>query len=544
MSTFLERLRALNPEDDGGRRWLFVPIDQLSDAIGPLAAEAPESLAVLLVETTWKPRRRPYHRQKLALVLTNQRHFALEQAERGVHVRYVFSDESYGDVVGAAADEVGTLRVARPAERELRADLAPLVEDGRVEVVPHEGWLTSTDEFVESQGETPPWRMDRFYRHVRRVTGLLMEDGEFAGGKLSFDASNREPWRGDPPAPDVPTFAPDPITEEVCALVEERFADHPGTLREDALPATPDDARTLWRWAKRRCLPWFGPYQDAMSMESSSLFHSRISPLLHLHRLLPRDVVEEAAALDVPIESREGFVRQILGWREFVRHVHEATDGFRAIPDETGPPPPVGPLDDGASPSFLGAEEPLPPVFWGDAPSGLLCLDHVVDDVWRDGASHHITRLMVLSNVATLLDVEPRALADWFWVAYTDAYDWVVEPNVLGMGTFGTGDLMTTKPYVSGSAYIDRMGDACGDCAFDPKADCPIRSLYWAFLDRHRDALEENPRLRLPMRNLAKRADERREEDRRVFETVREALAAGEELTPSGLEERLDGDDA
>jgi deoxyribodipyrimidine photolyase-related protein len=236
----------------------------------------------------------------------------------------------------------------------------------------------------------------------------------------------------------------------------------------------------------------------------------------------------DVAALELPLASREGFVRQVLGWREFVRHVHEATDGFRRLPDGSEPP-----QDDAgaACPSFLGADRALPPAFWG-ARSGLACLDGVVADVWREAWSHHITRLMVLANLATLLDVLPRALTDWFWVAYLDAYDWVVEPNVLGMGTFALGDLFTTKPYVSGAAYLDRMSDFCGGCRFSPKRDCPVTPLYWAFLARHRKRLAGNPRLILPLRSLAKRSPEQRAADARVFERVSEALAVGKELAP------------
>ena len=162
----------------------------------------------------------------------------------------------------------------------------------------------------------------------------------------------------------------------------------------------------------------------------------------------------------------------------------------------------------------------------------------MVESVWDEGYSHHITRLMVLSNLASLLDVDPRELTDWFWVAYIDAYDWVVEPNVLGMGTFAAGDLMTTKPYVSGAAYIDRMSDYCGACAFHPKKTCPITPLYWAYLGRHADALEGNPRVALPLRSQAKRTPAQKEADRSTFEEVRATLQRGEALSPSSSRAR------
>ncbi len=559
VSAFRARLRERNP-DPGERRWLFVAPDQLSDSVGPLADEDPATLGIVLVETPWKARRRPYHKQKLALVLANLRWFALEQAERGVAVRHLVGDGPYRDALRPVAEELGPLQVQEPAERELRADLAPLFAEGLLEEVPHAGFLTSRRQFEKSQGKkAPPWRMDRFYRAVRKAAGYLLDErGKPLGGKWSHDASNREAWSGDPPAPEPPRFPCDPIKDEVCALVEELFGGHPGRLDPDSLPATRADAEAAWSWAKERCLRDFGPYEDAMSSASRTLFHTRISPLLNLGRLDARRLIEEALARkDTPLSSREGFLRQILGWREFVRHVHHATDGFRCLPGEDAPPtrklpgdggfgawrgedfapaPAPDGVDGGAAPSRLGADRPVPAAFWGAA-SGLRCLDTVVASVWEEAYSHHITRLMVLGNLATLLDISPRALTDWFWVAYQDAYDWVVEPNVLGMGTFAVGPLMTTKPYVSGAAYIHKMSDYCGGCAFDPKKTCPITRLYWQFLWRHRETLAGNPRIALQLGSAKKRAAARRKVDRQTFERVWDALAAGAVLRPEDLPE-------
>jgi deoxyribodipyrimidine photolyase-related protein len=556
MSRFAQLLDELPPAPDG-RRWLFVPPDQLSGRIGPISREDPGELGIILVESRWKAARRPYHRQKLALMLTNLRHFALEQAERGVAIRHLVAHGPYRTALEPLARELGPIRVMRPAERELRVDLAPLVEAGGLEEIPHEGWLTTSDDFEGSRRGGPPWRMDAFYRRVRKRTGLLMEDGRPVGGKISFDAENRRPWPGSPQAPEPPRFAPDQVTLEVAELIEQSFADHPGDLDLANLPASREDAHTLWDWARRECLPHFGPFEDAMSHRTTGLFHTRISTLLNLHRLLPSGVIEDVVRMDIPLASKEGFIRQVLGWREFVRHVHEATDGFRQLPD--GPPsvadrPGDGgwsrwagrpwsridtphDADGGAVPDHLGADRPVPRAFWGQN-SGLACLDRVVADVWREGWSHHITRLMVLSNLATLLGVSPRELADWFWVAYADAFDWVVEPNVLGMGTFSTGPLMTTKPYVSGAAYINRMSDYCDDCAFDPKNDCPITSLYWAFLDRHRDLLADNPRMRVVISALGKRGEDRLASDRAVLRWVRETLDTREPIRPANRPDR------
>jgi deoxyribodipyrimidine photolyase-related protein len=522
MSIFRERLDA-NRVDASGRRWLFVPYDQLTDAVGPLSRTPPRELGIVVVECLAKAARRPYHKQKLALVLTSLRHFALEQAERGVAVRHVVG-RSYAEAL-LGVRELGPLGVMRPAERELRVELAPLLESGALELLPHEGWLTTTEDFrAATRGGA--WRMDAFYRHVRRRLGVLMDDGKPVGGKLSFDEDNRRPWRGEPPAPAVPTFAVDDVTREVCALVAGSMSDHPGALTPEALPATRADVEAAWAWAKASCLPHFGPFEDAMSSRSRNLFHARIAPLLNLQRLSASRVLGDVLAMDLPLASQEGFVRQVLGWREFVRHVHEATDGFRVVRGEVQP---IDRVSGGSLVSFLGAARPLPPAFWGKR-SGLACLDEVVAAVWEDGTSHHITRLMVLSNIATLLDVSPRELTDWFWAAYTDAYDWVVEPNVLGMGTFAAGDLMTTKPYIAGSAYIDRMSDYCKSCRFDPKSTCPLTPLYWAFLGRHRDALAGVDRMKLPMASEKKRTPAQHASDAAVFERVTAALSRGDEL--------------
>jgi deoxyribodipyrimidine photolyase-related protein len=324
----------------------------------------------------------------------------------------------------------------------------------------------------------------------------------------------------------------------------------------------------------------FGPYEDAMTTKHRTLFHTRISTLVNLHRLLPRAIIDDAQSAKIPLQSKEGFIRQILGWREFMKHVHDATDGFRRLHGK--PVPRSSAAGDGGYAIWAGKPWPhapamasgvagvdpilgeaaaipgqiasglgddgvsLPPAFWQNAhqheasslraepthPSGLACLDTVVQSVWEEAWSHHITRLMILGNISTLLDVSSRALSDWFHLAYSDAHDWVVEPNVLGMATFSTGEVFTTKPYVSGAAYIDKMSDYCSSCQFDPAKNCPITRLYWAFLERHKDVLEGNGRLMMPMRSLAKRTDEHKQTDARTFAFVRGALLRGEKLTP------------
>jgi deoxyribodipyrimidine photolyase-related protein len=248
-----------------------------------------------------------------------------------------------------------------------------------------------------------------------------------------------------------------------------------------------------------------------MDTHQPDLFHSKVSALMNLSRILPREAVDDVAAAyakgRIPLASTEGFIRQILGWREFMRHVHRVTDGYRGLP-VTYEKPGRG-MYAGATPTALQATLPLPAAYWG-VPSGLNCLDTVVRQVVSEGWSHHITRLMVLSNLATLCGFSPRQLTDWFWIAYVDAYDWVVEPNVLGMATYSDGGITATKPYVSGAAYINRMSDYCKHCELDPRrstgpGSCPFTALYWSFLERNRDRLAGNQRLAMPYATLSKK---------------------------------------
>jgi len=551
MSHFDQLLVAANPPSQATRQWVFVGHDQLHHGIGPLARLAAGDAGIVLIEGGEWGRRRPYHAARLALIWANQRHFALEQARRGVAVRYVRTAGTIADALRHEARDLGPLRLMEPAEYEMRSELRPLIESGVLVSERHDGWLTTPEQFLRSGG--PPWKMDSFYRLVRRESHILMDEaGKPLGGKYSFDTENRLRWQGDPPAPEPPRFPHDPILDEVCAMIRSEFPDHPGTVDPATIPVTAEDASALWRWAREQCLHSFGPYEDAMSTLSSGLFHTRISPVMNIHRILPRDVVADIEQMAIPMASKEGFIRQVLGWREFVRHVHVATDGFRSLPG--GPAPVAGgvgdggwggwsgkawptsvpsTLDGGSTASYHGADLPVPPAFWGRR-SGLACLDNVVEDVWREAWSHHITRLMILGNIATLIDIAPRDLADWFWIAYADAWDWVVEPNVMAMATHGVGNLMTTKPYIAGANYISKMSNYCEGCQFDPKKDCPIANLYWAFLDRHQASLESNPRMGTAMMSLRKRTDDKRRQDRAIHEWVSGALQRGEFLTPAG----------
>jgi deoxyribodipyrimidine photolyase-related protein len=526
-----------------------VPYDRYTDRVGPLTEQAPADTGIVIVESTAKALRRPYHKKKLAVLISNMRHFALEQQAKGVAVLYHFSEKSHGQALLALQQKLRLpgLTVMTPAERELRLDLHFAQQGGlALEMVEDKTWTSTTQDFRETYGDYEAGKsyvMDRFYRRMREKTGILMERGgpgkaKPVGGRFSFDTENRKPFRGQVEVPEPPAFEPDQITVDVMALVEATYPHHFGKLGTFDLPCTQVDCDLFWRFFLDHQLVNFGAYEDAMRDDYGQLFHSKTSVLLNLGRLLPmdliRDVEAQAVAGSAPMASCEGFIRQLLGWREFMRHVHEQTHGYRRLSGHVAQEPKRRPQEispdqteaageayrtegksdpyAGARPSALGATLPLPAVYWG-VKSGMHCMDTVVEQVIDEGWSHHITRLMVLSNLATLCGFSPRELTDWFWFAYVDAYDWVVEPNVLGMATYADGGLTATKPYVSGAAYINRMSNFCGHCKYDPKisvgpGSCPFTALYWTFLERNEALLSRNFRLMMPYKTLRQRPHE------------------------------------
>lgn len=496
-------------------KWFFVCYDQLNHDTFPWACNNREEIGLILIESMQKGNSLNYHKQKLALILSNMRHFAKEAEELGHIVRYHKTSGNYHDLLTDLCGEFGTVNIVEPAERSLRLELEPLVKSGSLIVQPHNGWLTNREWFIESVGEKPPYRMDKFYQRVRRETGILMHDGSPIGGKYSFDAENRLPWNGEPETQQELVFETDQIDEEVKKFVNEIFTSHPGECDLSKIPTTKEQHHEALDWAMKN-MEFFGPYEDAMSSKSRYLFHSKLAISVNLHRLSPKTIVDSALDTEAPLNSIEGFFRQMI-WREYVKHVHDVTDGFRNLS--------VYDMEQN-QPNFLNQNNPLPAAYWG-AKTGFNCLDEVVDSVMEDGWTHHIPRLMILSNFASLLDINPRELTTWFHEAFIDAYDWVVEPNVLGMGTYSLGSAMMTKPYVSGTPYINKMSDYCNDCTFNPKKDCKVSNLYWAFLERHKSSFEGNFRMSMPLRNLARRSEEKKAEDNAIYLDIVSALSQG-----------------
>ena len=492
MASFFETIARFRPKEGRPpKRWVLVLYDQLRPE-HPLLDGPPAETGVVYLETSAKPARRPYHKQKLVLLLSAMRHDALARARAGHPVLYRFSERWYDVALAETRERFGLERVEAlsPAEAEVREPLSRLPW-----LALRPNTLFSTDgAFYHSVFPRPGRRLlETFYRAARRKTGLLVEEDEPAGGTWNLDAENRETWKGTPPVPPRPRFPPDAVTREVMELVEERYPRSFGSLAGFDWPATAAEAARAADHFLGELLPSFGPFEDAMADDEPALFHSLLSPSINLGHLGPLDLCRRAEAAwrrgEAPLASVEGFVRQLLGWREFVRHVYEEH------------------REEYAHANALAADLPVPGWYWGE-PSGLRCLDLTARTVLDTGHSHHITRLMVLSNLATLLGVDPQALNRWFWVAYVDAYEWVVTPNVVGMGTFADGGIFATKPYVSSGKYVQRMGPSlCRGCTFDPRRTegeraCPFNHLYWDFLARHRERFARNPRMAVPMAAL------------------------------------------
>lgn len=497
------------------QRWVFIPYDQLRED-HPLLEDGPDAVGVIYIETAAKPARRPYHKQKLVLLLSAMRHHALARARAGHAVVYWFSERWYDEALREVAERFGIQRIdcLAPAEREVREPLARL---RLLNLHPNTLFITDTAFYRSVFPRPGQRRLETFYRAARRAMGLLMEGGEPVDSRWNFDEENRQTWKGKPPVPARLRFAHDAITREVIDLVVTRHTDAFGSIEAFDWPVTAADAQRAADHFFESLLAHFGPYEDAMAAGEPALFHSLLSASINLGMLDPLSLCRRAEREwrdgRVPLASAEGFIRQILGWREFVRHVFEehAREYF--------------------SMNALEANLALPDWYWG-ASSGMHCVDDTVQTVVRTGHSHHITRLMVLSNLATLIGVNPQALNAWFWFAYVDAYDWVVTPNVVGMGSFADGGIFATKPYIASGRYIRKMGPSlCAACRYDsarsdgPTA-CPFNHLYWDFLERNGKAFANNPRMTMPLRGLARLAADTRADHRREAQAWRDRAAA------------------
>jgi deoxyribodipyrimidine photolyase-related protein len=464
--------------------------DQLSPGLTALRAADRARDLVVMAEVMAEGTYVRHHPQKIALVLAAMRKHAETLRADGWTVAYSRLDDPDntqsipGELLRRAAGTGAAEAIATtPGEHRLIAALAGAAIP--VTLLPDDRFLCSPAEFAAWAEGRKQLRMEWFYRDMRRRTGLLMEGDKPAGGQWNFDHDNRRCAAPDLLRPRPPRFAPDAVTEEVLDLVETRFPGHFGTLRPFGWATDRTGALAALDHFARHALPRFGAEQDAMLDGEPFLSHSLLSPYLNLGLLGWQEVCDrvqaEWQAGRVPINAAEGYIRQIIGWREFVRGIY-----FLAGPDYT-------------SRNALGHHRPLPAAYWG-AMTGMACLKAAVAQTRDHAYAHHIQRLMVTGNFALLAGVDPAAVHDWYLSVYIDAFEWVEAPNTLGMSQFADGGMLGSKPYVSSGAYIDRMSDHCGTCTYrvsdrtGPRA-CPFNLLYWHFLDRHRPRFEGNPRM-------------------------------------------------
>lgn len=491
-----------------GMNTIWVLGDQLSRTTGALRDAVPGEHRVLMIESSAKLESLPYHRQRLHLVLASMRRFAAALRDEGFVVDYHRSP-SLADGFAAHRAEFPDSQVAatEPNSRGARA----LMERLGVQLVRNDHFLCHPEEFARWAADRKRLRLEDFYRWQRQRLGYLMDGEEPAGGRWNYDDENREP-----PPRDGRDW-PEPLFDDLDTVDEEVLA---------ALPVSATGEPPMGLWATDRsgalqrlerfvteALPAFGSHEDAMLADNWHLAHSMLSPYLNIGLLQPSEVCDAVEAAyrrgDVPINSAEGFIRQVIGWREFIWGL------YWLWPDHL-------------ESNELNHNRALPPAFTGEAATDMRCLGGVLEDLRQRAWVHHIPRLMILSNFLNLVGVRPRDVVRWMTSQYIDSAEWVMIPNVIGMGLWADGGQMATKPYVSGGAYIDRMSDYCGDCRFDPRQRtgpdaCPFSSLYWDFVARHRHVLQANHRMSRAVAGFDRLKDQgaTRERAGEVIEQVR-----------------------
>jgi len=492
---------------------------QLTEQCGPLT-RAPDDSRVLLIEAHDFARRLPHHHQKLTLVFAAMRQFRERLTAAGYDVSYIKAD-SFGEGLAdffAANPDARLVAMGSPSYgSEQRFGELVDAAGGEIRFVENELFVSTRQAFDEWATDDGGFRHESFYRWMRRETGVLMADGDPVGGEWNYDDKNQEfpPESWD--APPVPDPDHDDLTESTAAWVDETF-DTWGDTDEFVWPVTRKQACQQLRHFVEEHLPEFGPYQDAMRSDDWAMAHALLSGAINIGLLHPLEVIEviedayhSREAVDLP--SAEGCIRQVLGWREFMRHVYR-----HSMPEL-------------ATANQLGASHELPEIYWsGD--TDMNCLSETVADVTAHGYAHHIQRLMVLANFATLWGVKPAELNRWFHATYVDAYHWVTTPNVIEMGQYGHG-VFATKPYVSSANYVDKMSDYCGDCHYYKTKTtgdraCPFNALYWDFLARNEDELRSNHRMSF----MYSHVDNKR--DANELAAVRERVADLREMAADG----------
>ncbi len=457
--------------------------------------------AVWMAEAAHESKRVWTSKPRIAMFLAAMRHFADELRNTGITLHYEELNEANTTLGALLAASIERLRphkliVVEPGEFGVREELRATARAAglTLEERTDRHFLATRADFTAHAAARKQLRMEYFYREMRRRHRVLMDDDEPAGGSWNYDHENRQSFGKSGPGklPPAPRFAPDAITKRVLEDVNRHFPQHPGTTAEFAWPVTRRDARVALKDFLRHRLARFGAHQDAMWQGEPFLFHSLLSAALNLKLLDPREVIraaeKEYRSGRAPLAAVEGFIRQILGWREYVRGIY-----WHLMPAY---------LDGNA----LAATEPLPAFYW-TGETDMVCLRDTIQQTLRYGYAHHIQRLMVTGLFAQLLGVEPRRVHEWYLAVYVDAVEWVEVPNTVGMSQFADGGIMASKPYVASGRYIKRMSNYCESCRYDPvqrlgATACPFTTLYWDFLLQHAATLRGNRRMDMQLKNL------------------------------------------
>jgi deoxyribodipyrimidine photolyase-related protein len=508
------------------RHLILILGDQLDRHSSVFDGFDPIQDAVWMAEVSAESTKVWTHKARIVVFLSAMRHFAESLSAEGICVDYRKLEdlENTGSLAAELTAAIQRLKPQRlilvePGEWQVREDfrLTAEAQGMPLEIREDRHFFASQADFEKHAKGRKQLRMEFFYREMRVKHQVLMDDDKPVGGEWNFDSENRKSFaKQGPPLHAAPKrFLPDAMTREVIDLVEDRFASHPGQLADFDWPLTSQEAQVALKDFIENRLTDFGDYQDAMWTREPWLFHSRLSVVMNLKLLNPRVVIAAAEKAyrrgGAPLAAVEGFIRQILGWREYVRAIY-----WRFMPGYI-------------SLNSLGAQQALPSFYW-TGQTDMNCLREAIGQTLQYGHAHHIQRLMVTGLFSLLLGVKPQAVHEWYLAVYVDAVEWVELPNTLGMSQHGDGGIMASKPYIASGKYIQRMSNYCTGCRFDPAKStgpdaCPFTTLYWDFLMRHETRLKMNPRMSMQVRNVTRLTETEKAAISEQAESIRHSLA-------------------
>jgi deoxyribodipyrimidine photolyase-related protein len=461
---------------------------------------------VILIESARHGQERPYHRQKLVLVWSAMRHFAEELRQAGWSVTYEMAEDFEIPLQKwIKAEGVSELRVMSPNDRPFSKYIQSLNLPCKIQLVPNNHFLWTAEEFRSWAKGRKNLLMEYFYREGRKRFQVLMEGKDPVGGEWNLDKENRKPPKGKLTPPGPVWFEPDEITQDVIEYVKSGNFSSYGQIEPFRWAVSRSQALQVLEYFITDRLPTFGPYQDAMVTGEETMWHALLSPYLNLGLLRPMEVIHAAERAyyeqDLALSSVEGLIRQVLGWREYMHGLYHYVD------------------EDYPQRNTFNHTQPLPEFFWDADQTDMNCLHQTLKQVEKLGYAHHIQRLMVLSNFSLIAGLSPQEVESWFHSVFIDAYDWVMQTNVIGMGLFADGGILASKPYAASANYINKMSDYCKGCTYKPnhrtgENACPFNFFYWDFLDRHRTKLQFQGRMSFILKNLDKMPPEELEEIR------------------------------